>query len=156
VLGTAERNIVRNHRLVSAVLALAAGLLGVAIGGNVASASAAPAGLDCHPDYQGACVPMNQGDVDCGDLDSSVIVVGDDVYHLDDDRDGVGCEGNGGTGGGGGGGTGGSGGSSIGGDDEQPGGLADTGATSATLVGAATAALLLGGLGLLAARRRTA
>ena len=53
----------------------------------------------CHPSYQGACVPIAR-DVDCGGgsgngpayVWSTVRVVGPDVYGLDRDRDGWGCE----------------------------------------------------------------
>ncbi|WP_158559912.1 hypothetical protein [Prauserella sp. PE36] len=56
-------------------------------------------GPDCHPSYEGACVPIAQ-DVDCeggsGDgpayVRGPVIVVGDDVYRLDRDGDGMACE----------------------------------------------------------------
>lgn len=54
---------------------------------------------DCHPSYQGACVPANVSDVDCaggsGDgpaYTGRVNVVGPDVYGLDRDGDGVACE----------------------------------------------------------------
>lgn len=47
----------------------------------------------CHPSYR-PCVPSRTGDVDCGDLGFSVRVVGVDVYRLDRDRDGIGCESN--------------------------------------------------------------
>lgn len=53
---------------------------------------------ECHPSYQGACVPFAL-DVDClggrGDGPAyvgRVLVVGPDVYGLDRDHDGVGCE----------------------------------------------------------------
>ena len=57
-----------------------------------------PAG-DCNPNYSGACVP-NASDVDCaggsGDgpeyVAGPVQVIGSDVYDLDRDGDGVGCE----------------------------------------------------------------
>lgn len=53
----------------------------------------------CHPSYEGACVPY-ASDVDCagGDGDGPVYiegpvrVVGPDVYDLDRDNDGWGCE----------------------------------------------------------------
>jgi hypothetical protein len=53
----------------------------------------------CHPSYRGACVPF-VSDVDCAGGSGNgpyyvgrVEVVGPDVYDLDRDRDGVGCEG---------------------------------------------------------------
>lgn len=53
----------------------------------------------CHPNYSGACVPL-ANDVDCeggtGDgpeyVRGPVRIVGEDVYGLDDDDDGIGCE----------------------------------------------------------------
>jgi hypothetical protein len=46
---------------------------------------------NCNPNYT-PCIP-NGGDLDCGDIDGPVTVVGVDVYHLDRDNDGIGCEG---------------------------------------------------------------
>lgn len=52
----------------------------------------------CHPSYAGECVPITS-DVDClGGKGNGpayvgrVLVVGPDVYGLDRDNDGVGCE----------------------------------------------------------------
>ncbi|MEM9563430.1 MAG: hypothetical protein AAGA93_12470 [Actinomycetota bacterium] len=53
----------------------------------------------CHPSYTGACVPI-ASDVDClggsGNgpeyVQGPVTVVGEDVYGLDHDNDGIGCE----------------------------------------------------------------
>ena len=52
----------------------------------------------CHPSYEGACVPF-ASDVDCiGGSGNGpayvgrVIVVGPDVYGLDRDGDGIGCD----------------------------------------------------------------
>ena len=53
----------------------------------------------CDSNYTGACVPI-ASDVDCGSGDgngpayvySRVIVVGSDIYGLDRDGDGIGCE----------------------------------------------------------------
>jgi resuscitation-promoting factor RpfB len=52
----------------------------------------------CDPNYEGACVPI-ASDVDCtgsGDgpeyVDGPVQVIGDDIYDLDPDGDGVGCD----------------------------------------------------------------
>ena len=56
-------------------------------------------GTQCHPSYQGECVPVGVSDVDCrggsGDgpyYAGRVTVVGYDEYGLDHDNDGVGCE----------------------------------------------------------------
>ena len=53
----------------------------------------------CHPSYEGACLKMNAGDYDCiggsGDgpnYTGKVYVVGPDVFGLDRDHDGIGCE----------------------------------------------------------------
>lgn len=54
----------------------------------------------CHPSYQGACVPAKVSDVDCSAGSGNgpyyvvgpVRVVGQDVYGLDSDTDGLGCE----------------------------------------------------------------
>lgn len=62
------------------------------------AAPAAPSG--CDPNYAGACVPI-ASDVDCAGgsgngpayVRGPVTVVGSDIYGLDNDRDGVGCEG---------------------------------------------------------------
>jgi type II secretory pathway pseudopilin PulG len=62
------------------------------------AAPAAPAG--CDTNYSGACVPI-ASDVDCAGgsgngpayVSGPVRVVGSDIYGLDRDGDGVGCEG---------------------------------------------------------------
>jgi hypothetical protein len=54
---------------------------------------------DCHPNYSGACVPI-ASDVDClpgsgngpAYVSGPVQVIGSDVYGLDRDNDGIGCE----------------------------------------------------------------
>jgi endonuclease YncB( thermonuclease family) len=53
----------------------------------------------CHPSYTGACLDPNASDYDCADGEGDgplytgvVKVVGDDVYDLDRDGDGIGCE----------------------------------------------------------------
>ncbi len=61
------------------------------------AAPAAPSG--CDPNYAGACVPI-ASDVDCAGgsgngpayVRGPVTVIGTDIYGLDNDRDGVGCE----------------------------------------------------------------
>jgi hypothetical protein len=53
----------------------------------------------CDPNYSGACVPV-ASDVDCAGgsgngpeyVEGPVTVVGDDIYGLDNNNDGVGCE----------------------------------------------------------------
>ena len=64
-------------------------------------ASLNPKGLptksDCDPNYSGGCVPVDS-DVDCaGDsgpsyVDGAVKVIGTDIYDLDRDNDGFGCD----------------------------------------------------------------
>jgi resuscitation-promoting factor RpfB len=58
-----------------------------------------PAGSGCDPNYSGACVPI-ASDVDCAGgsgngpayVQGPVTVVGTDVYDLDRDGDGIGCD----------------------------------------------------------------
>ena len=48
----------------------------------------------CHPSYR-PCVPDVAGDLDCGDIDFPVEVIGPDEYRFDgSDNDGRGCESN--------------------------------------------------------------
>ena len=63
------------------------------------AAPTAPPQPNCHPSYQGACLDPNASDYDCaggtGDgpfYTGRVIVVGPDVFGLDRDNDGIGCE----------------------------------------------------------------
>lgn len=56
---------------------------------NVAPFLSASAG--CHSSYVGRCLPIGR-DLDCADIGGSVRVVGPDVYRLDSDGDGYGCE----------------------------------------------------------------
>jgi hypothetical protein len=73
-----------------------------AVGTRVAAPKPKPApnpGPSCDPNYSGACVPI-ASDVDClggtGDgpayVQGPVYVIGTDIYGLDKDHDGVGCE----------------------------------------------------------------
>ncbi|WP_395402229.1 hypothetical protein ACHMXB_01675 [Arthrobacter sp. UC242_113] len=63
-------------------------------------AAAAPAPSNCDPNYSGACVPI-ASDVDCAGgngngpayVQGPVTVTGSDIYRLDSNSDGVGCEG---------------------------------------------------------------
>lgn len=62
-------------------------------------AARSTAGSGCDPNYSGACVPV-ASDVDCAGgsgngpayVSGPVYVVGSDIYGLDRDGDGVGCE----------------------------------------------------------------
>ena len=61
---------------------------------------AQPAASQCNPHYSGACVPIDRGDVDCAGgngngpeyFQGPVYVVGQDIYGLDADGNGIGCE----------------------------------------------------------------
>jgi len=63
------------------------------------AASAAPSDGSCDPNYSGACVPIDS-DVDCPGgsgngpsyVSGPVTVIGNDIYGLDRDGNGVGCE----------------------------------------------------------------
>jgi hypothetical protein len=63
------------------------------------SGSAAVMAQECDPNYQGACVPV-ASDVDCAGgngngpayVQGPVYIVGEDIYELDRDGDGVACE----------------------------------------------------------------
>lgn len=55
----------------------------------------------CHPSYKGVCLKMGIGDYDCAGgsgngpnyvYKKNFRVVGPDVFRLDADRDGLGCE----------------------------------------------------------------
>ena len=46
---------------------------------------------NCHPSYVGRCLPIGP-DIDCDQVGGTVRVVGPDVYRLDGDGDGEGCE----------------------------------------------------------------
>jgi hypothetical protein len=58
-----------------------------------------PQGAECDPNYSGPCVPI-ASDVDCAGgsgngpkyVSGPVYVVGKDIYDLDRDGDGVGCD----------------------------------------------------------------
>lgn len=77
-------------------------LLCSAVGTAAATPVSAGAQADCDSNYTGACVPIAD-DVDCegGDGDGPeyvtgpVTVVGEDIYNLDHDGNGTGCEGDG-------------------------------------------------------------
>ena len=66
----------------------------------VAAPSASSSSAGCHPSYKGACLKTGIGDYDCGGgsgngpnyVWKAVRVVGPDVFRLDADRDGWGCE----------------------------------------------------------------
>ena len=51
----------------------------------------APPAASCNPNYT-PCVPNVPYDLDCADIGFTVHVIGVDVYRLDGDGDGLGCE----------------------------------------------------------------
>lgn len=71
----------------------------VSIAAAFLAASTNMAFANCHPSYEGACVPI-ASDVDCAGgrgngpeyVQGPVYVVGPDVYDLDRDGDGIACE----------------------------------------------------------------
>ena len=58
---------------------------------TVLSSTAAPSSRSCNSNYS-PCVPNVAYDLDCPDIGFRVQVTGSDVYRLDRDGDGVGCE----------------------------------------------------------------
>lgn len=50
-----------------------------------------PPPSNCNPNYSG-CVPNVSYDLNCPDIGHQVRVIGTDVYHLDADHDGTGCD----------------------------------------------------------------
>lgn len=79
-------------------LALAGGALITDGSAQPSSPSAAQAESGCHPSYSG-CLKRNAGDYDCRggsgngpNYTGRVRVIGPDVFGLDRDRDGWGCE----------------------------------------------------------------
>lgn len=64
----------------------------VVYGGLAYLRAQSESGKDCNPNYSG-CV----SEYSCSDLGESVKVIGEDVYGLDRDGDGTGCDWNGGT-----------------------------------------------------------
>ena len=56
-----------------------------------ARTAAAATQSKCSPDYT-PCIPNVSYDLDCSDIRERVHVIGTDVYHLDADHDGTGCE----------------------------------------------------------------
>jgi hypothetical protein len=79
------------------IIALTAALA-LACGAAAAEAAKKPA-KKCHPSYTGACLDPYASDYDCrggsgnGPKYTGIVrVVGPDVFRLDADHDGVGCE----------------------------------------------------------------
>ena len=55
------------------------------------STPAASPSSSCNPNYD-PCVPNSASDLDCPDIGRQVSVIGTDVYRLDADHDGTGCD----------------------------------------------------------------
>jgi resuscitation-promoting factor RpfB len=74
-------------------------MAGVTLAGTSLPLLAQTSDEDCDPKYSGQCVPI-ASDVDCAGgmgngpayIGGQVYVVGSDIYGLDRDRDGLGCE----------------------------------------------------------------
>lgn len=74
-------------------------LLFLAGAGQIFAATPAHAQDGCDPNYEGACVPI-ASDVDCAGgsgngpeyVQGPVTVVGTDIYGLDRDGNGIGCD----------------------------------------------------------------
>ncbi|MDQ3610491.1 MAG: excalibur calcium-binding domain-containing protein [Actinomycetota bacterium] len=60
--------------------------------GHGTSGAGPSLGPRCDPNYTGGCVPVYPPDVNCGEVDGPVRVVGRDVHGLDGDGDGIACE----------------------------------------------------------------
>jgi hypothetical protein len=84
------------------IAALVAGAM-VAAGGGATSATAgaeaSAAGKQCHSSYKGRCLKRKASDYDCAGGSGNgpyytgrVRIVGPDVFRLDADGDGIGCE----------------------------------------------------------------
>ena len=83
------------------VVAVAGAVLAAGCGGAAltAGAEASAAGKKCHSSYKGRCLKRNASDYDCAGGSGNgpyytgrVRVVGPDVFRLDADSDGIGCE----------------------------------------------------------------
>jgi hypothetical protein len=83
---------------------VSAAIVSLTLASAVVAAPASPAGAakrpkKCHPSYGGACLDPNTSDYDClggsgngPKYTGRVRVVGPDVFRLDADHDGWGCE----------------------------------------------------------------
>jgi hypothetical protein len=86
-LYVAKRPAKRSLRLAAG---LTAALLGTGLGAAFASAADADDAAGCNPNYS-PCIPIVK-DLDCKQIIGQVHVIGKDVYNLDRDGDGLGCE----------------------------------------------------------------
>jgi hypothetical protein len=92
-----HRRMARGVRLQSVIpVVLAAGLGFVGAWGFAGWEDRQPALLAtssaCNPNYVGQCLPISGPDIDCADVGGLVRIIGVDVFRLDADGDGEGCE----------------------------------------------------------------
>ena len=80
-------------------IAAGAAVLALPVAANAAAQPTGPAAKRCHPSYKLKCLNPNAYDYDCiggsgnGPLYTGLVkVVGRDVFRLDADHDGWGCE----------------------------------------------------------------
>jgi hypothetical protein len=80
-------------------IAAAAAAVALPVAANAAARPTGPTGRKCHPSYKLKCLKPNAYDYDCiggsgnGPLYTGLVkVVGRDVFRLDADHDGWGCE----------------------------------------------------------------
>jgi hypothetical protein len=59
--------------------------------GSYLSGTSSPTDSACNPNYF-PCIPANSEDLDCNEVKWRVEVTGTDVFNLDRDKDGFGCE----------------------------------------------------------------
>jgi hypothetical protein len=96
MITTGQRPSEVSRRLLRTVLTARPTTQVVAIG---TKAPPKPVSSGCDPNYSGACVPI-ASDVDCAGgsgngpeyVTGPVTVTGTDIYRLDNDHDGIGCE----------------------------------------------------------------
>lgn len=93
-MGYRRRTALRPQYLGIAAMAFAASFAGVwslTAEEKPSTRASLTSSRSCHPSYAGHCLPVGR-DLDCIDVPGPVRVVGPDVYRLDRDRDGIGCE----------------------------------------------------------------
>ena len=86
-------------RMITAVVAYAVVAAGCGATSATAGAEPSAAGKKCHSSYKGRCLKRSASDYDCAGGSGNgpyytgrVRVVGPDVFRLDTDGDGLGCE----------------------------------------------------------------